>query len=244
MNREHTCRPILVTGLPRSGTSLTAGILHLCGAWGGELVGPSKHNPKGMFENNEIRNRTIKPYFRRMGADPLGQRGFPDIYRLAAYPDLRGDVLEIVRRQGYVSGPWFYKEPKMLLVWPEWAEAFPSARWVVVRRDPEDVVSSCMRTAFMRAYQTRDGWREWVGRQLEIIRDLSAGKRFSGLNFREVWPEKVIGGDLTEIRSVVEWAELAWNEPAVRDFMDKELWHGKAGGGSGRSGRRQTGEHA
>ena len=65
--------PILITGCPRSGTSLTAGIINKCEAWGGEMVGPTPHNPKGFFENIGLREKLTKPVLSAMGCDPLGQ---------------------------------------------------------------------------------------------------------------------------------------------------------------------------
>ena len=44
--------PILVSGCARSGTSLVAQILHVCGAWKGETVAPDPaSNPDGFFEH-------------------------------------------------------------------------------------------------------------------------------------------------------------------------------------------------
>ena len=58
--------PILLTGCARSGTSLTAGIVNLCGAFGGIMSGPNRNNAKGMFENSKIRNTIIKPYLQKI----------------------------------------------------------------------------------------------------------------------------------------------------------------------------------
>jgi hypothetical protein len=66
--------PILITGCARSGTSMTAGIVHICGAFGGRMSGPTPNNRKGMFENEEVRNQIVKPYLSSIGADPLGQK--------------------------------------------------------------------------------------------------------------------------------------------------------------------------
>lgn len=54
-------RPVLICGLPRSGTSLTAGILAICGLWLGRTVpGGGSENPKGFFENVFLRERINK----------------------------------------------------------------------------------------------------------------------------------------------------------------------------------------
>ena len=71
--------PIIVTGCARSGTSLTAGIINICGAYGGTLAPPNVNNRKGMFENTTVRQTIVKPYLREHGWDPLGQNPLPSI---------------------------------------------------------------------------------------------------------------------------------------------------------------------
>ena len=43
-------RPIFVVGLPRSGTSLVAGLLEEFGAWTGETVPGTGENPNGFLK--------------------------------------------------------------------------------------------------------------------------------------------------------------------------------------------------
>jgi len=54
-------------------------------------------------------------------------------------------------------------------------------------------------------------------------------KAEAGVQVKEVWPTKFVGGDFAEIREVVEWLGLDWNEEAVMDFVSPELWRGKDG---------------
>jgi len=150
--------PILITGCARSGTSMTAGILDRCGAYGGNLLmGHSRANRKSFYENREIRDNILKPYLMLCGADPLGQKPLPQPQALLPLANLRSKIEQIFKFQGYKDGPWYYKGSKMCLVWPTFHTAFPEAKWVIVRRRDEDIVYSCMRTAFMRAYRKPEG---------------------------------------------------------------------------------------
>lgn len=100
-------RPIIVLGAPRSGTSMTAGMLHYCGAWVGVCRGANEYNPKGYFENYAIE-------------------------RLRKHNALTLDnVREVLSREGYMGGPWLYKSSP----WGanQWEPFNP--RFVLVRRD-------------------------------------------------------------------------------------------------------------
>jgi hypothetical protein len=219
--------PILITGCARSGTSMTAGALYQCGAWGGETSPPNRYNKKGMYENNEIRNQVVKPFLRKFGYDPLGQFPLPNIKHLLSLPEslseeLRRDVLRILKRQGLQNQAWFYKGAKMCLMWPLWHKAFPDAQWIIVRRETEDIVSSCLRTSFMKAHKKRSGWIKWVGEHEARFEEMIANK----LNVREVWPQRMIRGEFSEIQTVVNALGLNWKEKAVVDFVDPGLWRG------------------
>ena len=73
MNEKYFKKPILITGLPRSGTSLAAGILSLCGVWSGTTVTGTKDNIKGFYEHVGLREHVNKELLRRLKCDPLAR---------------------------------------------------------------------------------------------------------------------------------------------------------------------------
>ena len=224
MSMEYS--PILITGAARSGTSMIAGIIYICGAWGGKMAGKTRYNKRGMFENSEIRETLVKPALERMGCDKLGQKPLPDIERIKnpnAYfvAHWGREIEKIIKGQGYVSGPWMYKGAKMCLMWPIWSAAYPWAKWIIVRRKDNDIVNSCMKTGFMKRYKTPEGWGEWVGEHKKRFAEMHN----AGLDIVEVWPTKAIHGDLTEIKAMIEKLGLQWMEQEVRDFICPDLWH-------------------
>lgn len=214
-------QPILITGCARSGTSLTAGIIHHCGAFGGSLAGKNKHNKKGMFENTAVRNQIIKPFLRGIKCDPLGQFPLPDVNAMPEFPELRKRVMSILSKDGLrKEQDWFYKGAKMCLVWPIWHSAFPGAKWVIVRRNTEDIIDSCLRTGFMRAFKNRDGWRWWVEQHLLRFQEM----RDAGLDVVEVWPSKVIAGSYGEMKNVINHVGLSWERDVIHSFIEPRLW--------------------
>jgi hypothetical protein len=222
-------QPILITGCARSGTSLTAGIINICGGFGGVMCGPTIANKRGQFENNEIRSQVTKPYLRNIGCDEMGQKPLPSTHQVFNVTEeqvehRRERVLEIMRNQGLrESHTWFIKEAKACLTWYLWSLAFPGAKWVIVRRDPDDIARSCMQTVFMRAYRDVLGWLRWVEQHEKRFAQMKTAQ----LSIKEIWPAKIIAGDLSEIKDVVQWLGLEWNDNLVKAFVSPELWGNK-----------------
>jgi len=204
---------------------MTAGVIHYCGAFGGEMAGPTRHNKKGMFENREIVDKIVKPYLKYIGVDPMGQHPLPDVKRLAPLSGLRHRIEEILLWNGYKAGPWFYKGAKLCLIWPVWHKAFPDAKWIVIRREEEDIINSCMKTAFMRAHKTPEGWRSWVHEHLKRFEEMKK----AGLWVREIWPSKMIAGDFSEMKALIDELGLKWNEKKIVDFITPAFWSMKDG---------------
>lgn len=223
--------PILITGCARSGTSLVAGAIHMCGAFGGIMSGPNPANRKGMFENTVIRENITKSYLRQLGVDPLGQWPLPDINNLSIPIDWKARVEKVIVEQGYKEGKWMYKGAKMALFWPVWHYAFPRAKWVIVRRKPGDIANSCLQTGFMRAFRNRtiqraigvpserEGWLWWVKRHIHCFVSMIE----EGLNCFQIWPERMVEGDYEQLMSLMEWLGLEWNSK-VLEFIDPRLW--------------------
>lgn len=219
---------ILITGAARSGTSMTTGVIEKCGAKGGDLFGPNKNNKRGMFENKLIREGLMKPLLRLIDADPMGQSPLPEMERVhelcsdeSFVQKWRDSVLCSLSSQiDEKESPWFYKGAKMCLVWPLWAKAFPEAKWILVRRSDSGIIRSCMRTSFMRAYRTEEGWKKWLDAHKQRFSEMKK----AGLCLKEVWPEKTIDGNLAEFEEMIEWLELSFVEQSIRDFIDPNLW--------------------
>ena len=229
---NHSNKPILITGCARSGTSLIAGIINLCGAFGGKLVGPTRLNQKGMFENKKIRDQLVKPFLKSMGADPLGQLPLPDrnvvkerASDAGVIENWKHTINQIMIDQGYKDGLWFYKGAKMCLVWAIWHAAFPNARWIIVRRLDADIIASCKHTTFMLKCGDGKGWQGWIDEHKRCFEEMHD----SNLDITEVWSENIVSGDFEKLHSVIEKAGFCWNENAVKEFVEPKLFRQKGG---------------
>lgn len=227
--------PILITGCARSGTSMVAGVINMCGAFGGNMSGPNHNNQRGMFENSRIRQSIVKPYLRILGVDAMGQYPLPNPQCLSIPSDLSQQVENVMLDEGYQQGPWMYKGAKMCLTWPIWHYAFPNAKWIIVRRKTEDIITSCLKTNFMRAFNNkaiqlkvgvnneRAGWEWWVQQHEKRFVEMIE----AGLNVKMIWPDHMVTGDYSRLYETLEWIGLEWRVNKILSFIDPKLWHSR-----------------
>lgn len=198
---------ILVTGAARSGTTLTTAVLRACGASIGKV--------NSLNENMSVREGIVKPYLRSIDADPQCQNPLPDPSRILPeeYPSWRQQVEEAL------AGAEVYKGAKMCLMWEIWHHHFPDARWVIVRRDRDAVVASCMRTHFMHGYHSAEGWAGWYDAHMARIEEMKAV-----VEYVEVWPKRFVQGDSVEMELAVEFCGYEWDEAAARACITTGNW--------------------
>jgi len=227
--------PIIVVGHPRSGTSLVAGALARCGAW----VGPhhtSSDNPGGFYENAMLSHK-LRAALQGASYDPLGVASLPP----PGWPRTRGERSSFrltraevewhITQDGYAGeGPWAWKQCKLLLVWQVVQDWWPDAKWVFVSRPIDDIVESCLNTPFM-AQHTR-AMRHELRRDFWVKSIHAYWTRATAMCLQcdavDVWSPSVVAGNLDELRGVVEHCGLAWDEDAVRSWVEPRWWHGAA----------------
>ena len=141
---------ILLLGMHRSGTSATARVLGLMGAWIGEaaeLLPPHpKDNPTGYWERIDVvvANEEL---LRGNGYDWDHVAGFDaghvDAETLST---LHGRINTILDHMKAVSSPWLIKDPRLCLLLPLWRSQLADPKAVVVVRDPRAIARSLLDT--------------------------------------------------------------------------------------------------
>jgi hypothetical protein len=206
---------------------MIAGIINICGAFSGRV--------DKMYENIAIRQGVLKPYLNKIGADINGQFPLPATNQLEAIVGWDNIINTIILKQGgNENTEWFYKDFRMVLTYPIWQAAFPESKWIIVRRKDKDIVDSCMKTSYMDAFTysdvkekigvqtTEQGWQWWVDRFKKRFEEMKA----VDILIMEVYPDKMVEGDFSEIKQVVEWLGLEWKEKEVKEFIQPKLWKG------------------
>lgn len=220
--------PILITGCPRSGTSMVAGVFHICGAFAGIT--------DKMYENIHVRDFWVKNYLRNIGMDVNGCYPLLNQYPVCLPEYWNEKISSDFICQGLSSTEsWMYKDCRNALLWKLWNLSFPDAVWVIVRRKTEDIIESCKKTTYMGTFLKKDiypqlgvqsvesAWQwvvdEYVFRFDKIINNVKT--HFT------IWPEKIAQGDFEEIKSVVVGLGLSWKDKEVKSYIQPRLYKHK-----------------
>ena len=132
----------IVTGMHRSGTSLTASLFQKVGVdIGNKLVGPADGNVKGHFENVDF-VEFHKSVLRSHGIDELGCTFEKTIPVAAEYVEIAKRAIE---QNQLPHKHWGWKDPRTALFWDFWLNLLPEANFICVYRSPWEVVDSLYR---------------------------------------------------------------------------------------------------
>lgn len=207
--------PILITGVERSGSSLIARILDLCGVWSG-------------YCNNMFENQTIVGFNNELlNLSPIG---LPDVDTLQIPVNWGKSINGVLVAQKGLGKPWMVKHSGLTRLWPVWNYAYHDAKWLIVRRRTGDVIQSCIKTGYMRTFKDpvirseflfeteEQAWLWWVHEyEKRFVQMIEAG-----LNCRIIWPERMVTGDYQQIYETIEWLGLKWNN-AIPSIIDPLL---------------------
>jgi len=133
---------VIVLGMHRSGTSLTACLIHQMGVhMGDKLLGGMGSNPRGHWEDVE---------FLSLNERILKAAGGSWIYppspeKIKALGDrFTKEIRELVERKSR-RPKWGWKDPRNSVTYPLYSSYIPSARFVVVHRSRRAIIDSLTR---------------------------------------------------------------------------------------------------
>ena len=158
--------PVSIAGMHRSGTSMVARLLNLCGLDLGpadQMLPPSADNPEGFWENAALMqlNESILQAVGATWYEPPAALD-PDDPRLRVLlGDASAAVAGLCARE-----PWGWKDPRNSVTLPFWRELLPGLKVVICVRNPLEVAQSLRdRDGFAYA-QTLGLWHDHYRRLL------------------------------------------------------------------------------
>ena len=136
---------VCVTGMHRSGTSLTASWLQVCGMTidDGRLYGPGPGNPQGHFEDADFAE-LHRGYL--AGLNPRS-RGWIITERLRFDPGVAflAAAQELVTKRNLRYKLWGWKDPRTTLFLEAWKQTIPGLKVLLLWRPCYDVVRSLIK---------------------------------------------------------------------------------------------------
>lgn len=192
-------RPIIILTIPRSGSSMTAGIFALHGVWTGPVKAPNEYNPKGYFESSLYLQRVVK------------------YLKLVTYPKINAtntgwkqEVRDMLNIGGYTTGPYLFKHSaRHFALWNDFNPYF-----VCVRRKMESIKRSKKRI-------NRKG-----DIHIAIRKDVEAMQYIDQhVRHVNVYTDQVVDGDLSSLENAFDYCNLHFDPKVALDFIDPSLWH-------------------
>jgi hypothetical protein len=139
--------PLIILGMHRSGTSLTANWIQQCGVNLHPDASFKKNNPKGNYEDWQI----LKLHNSILAANQMSWDVIPEGVPIEIAPNYWEQAKKIARDRLARQETWGWKEPRTcLFIKNLWGPIFPKANFLVVYRHYREVVDSLVRREFKR----------------------------------------------------------------------------------------------
>ncbi len=132
---------LIITGMHRSGTSLTASLLQSAGLDVGQrLLMENESNPKGHYEDLDFVN-FHEDVLDAQGLNPAGWT----LERSIPISELLKPRVESLLAQNAGKPLWGWKDPRTVLFLDFWRQTIPDAKFLFVHRQPWEVMDSLFR---------------------------------------------------------------------------------------------------
>ena len=140
-NQPDKCATFIITGMHRSGTSLTSSLMESVGInVGKRLIGASSGNPKGHFENLDF----VEFHQRVLDSQCLNREGWT-LQPKISIPQQFYDEAKLIVEKNSISQCWGWKDPRTTLFLDFWHNLLPQAHFIFTYRSPWEVVDSLYR---------------------------------------------------------------------------------------------------
>lgn len=205
MARPPIGRLIYIGFQPRSGSSMTAGILSLHGVWTGQCRIGNPDNPKGFFENERFGR-----YLRKIPKPKV-----PNTWHYPP-PNFHDEFRQLLFQQGYEGEqPWLVKNSIMAL--PMFESFGPFV--VCPIRSVDAIFKSCRRSG-IRGNGMTDEELELEILSLRKLIDIAVQEGATPID-----TDGVARGDYTTIKRFIEdRLGVEFNKRAVDQFVDRRYW--------------------
>jgi len=143
-------QPLCITGMHRSGTSMVARLLNVCGLYLGEekeLIGPQPDNPEGFWENSQFVNLNTEILL-KLGGDwdlpPEPEKGWERQPKFKSLSKKGSSLIQRFEPHHF----WGWKDPRSSLTAPFWNMLIKDLKFIISVRHPLEVAGSLQQRGY------------------------------------------------------------------------------------------------
>jgi hypothetical protein len=154
---------VCIAGMHRSGTSMIARMLNICGLYLGketDLIQGTNDNPEGYWEHaklSEINNQILNRLGGGWDIVPQIEPGWASQNIL---DDLKINALQEIQMLSEKQ-PWGWKDPRNSITFEFWEELIPDLKYIICVRDPYEVYRSLVKRGYASPRFAYGLWLEY-----------------------------------------------------------------------------------
>ncbi len=217
---------ICILGMHRSGTSAISRIVSLLGVQlgpPGALLEPQLDNPKGYWEHSrivQINDEILSRFGGMWNVPPAFVEGWAQGPMVA---DLREEARRMLATEFAGEPLWGWKDPRTCLTLPFWREVAGPMRYIIVVRNPAEVLASLAHRDGMSA-ETAEGL--WLAYTHAALSHTTGQPPRMVVFFEDVLDD--LPGELARMAAFTG-SPCDLDDPevlqSVRDFIEPDMWH-------------------
>ncbi|MFH1632350.1 MAG: sulfotransferase [bacterium] len=207
LNQQKT---VIVLGMARSGTSMTAGILHMMGVNMGSDIHCGGWNPRGDFEDLEFRNLNFRIF------DSLGAHFYqnpPTITDIIQTKHLfENEVRQLVKGKSSIDRPWGWKDPLTCMTIEIILPHLTNPYFVCVSRNPEGIATSLQRHAKLDYEYAKSLANQYI-HEIDSFKN-----RHPELPFLDIEFEKIINSPIATAAALADFLKINLADSSIAEI--------------------------
>lgn len=179
---------VIVLGMHRGGTSLTANLVNNCGFYAGNerlLLKSDDRNARGYWEHTPLIefNNELLSSVRAREFIPPSDEGYEELERKSSDPKYKNRALRLIESMREGGRAWFWKDPRLAVLLPFWKNIWGDVVYIVPLRQPLDIALSLQK---WHKYPISASLLIWQRYMSAILKDTEAAQNILFVEYEKL----------------------------------------------------------